>query len=72
MGLYCLFQTNQEPLLLLVLLLHFLVLLFKHVSVVLGDVGGGGERHDDVEKKIKTFLFCLYIIDLGTIMEFFG
>ena len=51
--------------------LHFPVLLFKHVSIVLEDVGEDGGRHDDVEEKAKTFLFCLYIVNLGTIMEFF-
>jgi len=39
---------------------------------MLGDVGGSRGRHNDAEEKAKTFLFCLYIVDLGTIMEFFG
>ena len=61
MGLYYLFQTNQKPLLLLVLLLYFPVLLFKHISIMLGDVRGGGRRHDNVEKKVKLF-FSVYIL----------
>jgi len=36
----------------------------------LGNVGRGRERYDDIEAKAKTFLFCLYIVDLDTIMEF--
>jgi len=51
-------------------LLHFLPLLFKHFGVILGNVRGGGKRYDNTEAKTKTFLFHLYIIDLGTIMEF--
>ena len=50
--------------------LYFLPLFFEHFSVVLGDVRGDGERHGDIEEKVKTFLFCLYIVDLGTIMGF--
>ena len=58
--------------LLLVLSLHFMALLFKHLSVILEDVGGNGGRHGDTEEKVKTFLFCLYIVELGTITGFFG
>ena len=47
------------------------MLLFKYVGVMLGDIRGGGRRHDVIEEKAKIFLFCLYIVDLGTIMEFF-
>jgi len=47
-----------------------MVLLFKHFSIMLGNVGGGRGRHDDAEEKVKTFLFCLCIVDLGTIMGF--
>ena len=50
--------------------LHFLPLLFKHFSVILGNVRGGRKRYDNIETKVKTFLFRLYIVDLGTIMEF--
>ena len=50
-------------------LLHFLLLLFKHLSVVLGDVRVNGEGHNDIE---ETSLFCLCIVDLGTITGFFG
>jgi len=56
---------DQELLLLLVSLL-----LFKHFSIILGNVRGGGERHDDTEAKAKTFLFYLCIVDLGTITGF--
>ena len=28
-----------------------------------------GERYSDIEEKMKNFLFCLYIINLGTIMD---
>ena len=51
-------------------LLHFLLLLFKYFGVILENVRGGRERHDDTEAKIKTFLFHLYIVDLGTIIGF--
>jgi len=47
-----------------------MVLLFKHFSIVLGNVREGRERHDDAEEKVKTFLFCLCIVNLGIIMEF--
>jgi len=50
--------------------LLFLLLLFKHFSIILGNVRGSRERHDDAEEKVKTFLSCLYIVDLGTIMGF--
>ena len=46
------------------------LLLFKHFSIILGNVGRGRGRYDDIEAKAKTFLFCLYIVDLDTIMEF--
>ena len=39
---------------------------------MLENIGRGGERYNDIEKKVKTFLFCLYIVDLGTITESFG
>jgi len=51
-------------------LLHLLPLLFKHTGVVLRNVRGGGGRHSDIKAKVKTFLFCLYIVDLGTITGF--
>ena len=61
MGLYCLFQMNQEVLLLLMLLLYFLILLFKHVGIILGNIRGGEGRHDVVEEKMKLFFF-VYIL----------
>ena len=51
--------------------LHFIALLFKHFSIILGDVRGNGEKHGDTEKKAKNSLFHLYIVDLGTITGFF-
>jgi len=62
---------SQELLLLLMPFLHFIVLLFKYFSIVLGDVGENGRKYGDTEEKAKTFLFCLCIVNLGTIMEFF-
>ena len=49
-----------------------MALLFKHLGVILGDVERNREKHGDTEEKMKTFLFCLYIVDLGTIIGFFG
>jgi len=54
-----------------VLLLHFLPLLFEHFSIVLEDVGGNRRGHDNTKEKQKTSLFCLCIVDLGTITGFF-
>ena len=51
-------------------LLHFLLLLFKYFGVILENVRGGREKHDDTEAKMKTFLFHLCIVDLDTIIEF--
>jgi len=48
-------------------LLHFLPLFF---NIILGDVGENEERHGNIEEKAKTFLFCLCIVDLGTITGF--
>ena len=48
-------------------LLYFLVLLFKHISVILGNTGRNGRRHDNIEERQKKFSFCLYIVDLSTI-----
>jgi len=69
-GLYCLLQTKEGLLLLLVPSLHFTVLLLKHFSIMLRNVGGGGGRHNDIETRAKNFFFHLYIVDLGTIMGF--
>ena len=52
-------------------LLHFIALLFKHLGVILRDVRENREKHGDIEEKVKNFLFCLCIVDLGTITEFF-
>ena len=67
----CLLQTNQELLFLLIILLHFMVLLFEHISIMLGDVRESRKRYDDAEEKAKTFLFCLCIVNLDTITGFF-
>ena len=58
------FQLDQELLLLLVSLLHF-----KNFGVLLENIGGDGEKHDDIKTKTKTF-FCLCIVDLDTITRF--
>ena len=52
------------------LLLHFMVLLFEHFSIVLRNVRESRERHDDTKEKMKSFLSCLCIVDLGTITGF--
>ena len=57
MGLHYFFQTNQEPLLLLMPLLYFIVLLFEYFSVILKDVRGNGEKHCDTEERDKNFSF---------------
>jgi len=65
------FQMSKKLLLLLISLLYFIVLLFKHLGVILRNVRENGGKHGDIEEKVKTFLFCLYIVDLGTITGFF-
>ena len=50
--------------------LYFLLLLFKHFGIILENVRGGGRKHDNTKAKAKTFLFHLYIINLGTIIGF--
>ena len=47
--------------------LYFLSLLFKYLSIVLGNMVRSRGRHNDTGKKSKIF-FCLYIFDLDTIM----
>jgi len=64
--------VNLELLLLFVPSLYFLLLLFKHLGVILKNIGENEKRHSDIEEKAKTFLFCLCIVNLGTIMGFFG
>ena len=51
-------------------LLYFLLLFFEYFNIVLGDVGKNERRYGNIEEKVETFLFCLYIIDLSTITEF--
>jgi len=52
---------SQELLLLLVPSLHFIVLLFKYLSIVLGDVRENRGRHSDTEKRQKLF-FSVYVL----------
>ena len=69
-GLCCLLQMTQKLLLLLVPSLYFTTLFFEHFSIVLENIRENREIYDDVEEKAKSFLFCLYIVDLDTITEF--
>ena len=66
-----LFQVSQELLFLFMSSLHLLSLLFKHLSIILGNVRRDRGKHSNIEKRQKNFLFYLCIIDLGTIMVFF-
>jgi len=52
---------DQEPLLLLVPLLHFTALLFEHFSIMLENIGEGRGRYDDVEEKMKSS-FSIYVL----------
>ena len=61
---------KEGLLLLLMLSLHFMALLLEHFSIVLRNVRGVGERHNDTEIRAKNFFFHLCIVDLGTIMGF--
>jgi len=70
MGFCYLLQSKEGLLVLLMPLLHLPVLFLKHFSIVLGKVRVGGERYNDIEIRAKNSLFCLYIVDLGTITEF--
>jgi len=60
-------QSKEGLLLLLMPSLHLTALLLEHFSVVLENVGVGGGRHNDTGTRAKNFLFCLCIVDLGTI-----
>jgi len=60
-GLHCLLQSNQKLLLFLMPLLHFIMLLFKYVSVMLKNVRESGRKHDVVEERVKT-LFSIYVL----------
>ena len=79
LSLYCLsyllssmlYTAGLELLLLFMPFLHFIVLLFKHISVMFGDIRRSRGEYGDTEKKTKTFLFCLYIVNLDIIMGFF-
>jgi len=66
-------QSKEGLLLLLMPSLHFIVLLLKHFSVVLGNVRVGGRRHDNTETRAKKLSFSVYVfVDLGTITRFLG
>ena len=56
-----LFQLGLELLLLFMSLLHLLSLLFKHLSIVLGNIRENKEKHNNTEEKWKKFLF-IYIL----------
>ena len=61
MDLCCLFQLNLELLLLFMPHLYLKALLFKHFSIIIGNVGRNEERHDNTEERWKNFLF-VYIL----------
>jgi len=48
--------------------LYLLVLLFQHIGIILENIKGNKKRYDNIEERQKIFLFCLYIVDLGTII----
>jgi len=48
-----------------------MALLFKHLDIVLQDVGENRRRYSDIEEKAKTSLFSLYIVNLDIITRFF-
>jgi len=52
---------KEGLLLLLMPLLHFMVLLLKHFSIILRNVGEGGRRYYDTEARIKKFL-SIYVL----------
>jgi len=61
-GFCCLLQSKEGLLLLLMPLLHLTTLLLEHLSVVLGNVRGGGGIHDNTETRAKKlsflFMYC--------------
>ena len=71
-GLCYLFQTGLKLLLLFMSLLYLLMLLFKHLGIGLGNVRENRRKHDNIEERWKFFLFCLYIVDLDTIIGSFN
>jgi len=62
MGFHCLLQSKEGLLLLLMPSLHLAALLLKHFSVILGNVGVGGGRHDNAKTRVKklSFLFMYH------------
>jgi len=53
--------VGLELLLLFVPLLHLLALLFKHLSVSLGNIEENGEKYGNIKERWKNFLF-VYIL----------
>jgi len=70
MGFHYLLQSKEGLLLLLMPSLHLTVLLLKHFSIVLGNIGMDGERYGNTKTRAKNFSLHLCIVDLGTIMGF--
>ena len=50
-----------QPKLQLKVITHLLLLLFKHISVILRNVGGSGGRHGNTRVKMKNF-FSIYVL----------
>jgi len=61
MGLCCFFQSDLKLLLLLMSSLHLSLLLFKHIGIILENIGGNGGEHDDTEERQKIF-FSVYAL----------
>ena len=61
-GLHCFFQTNQEPLLFLILLLYLIALFFKHINIMLRNIREGRGRYKDTEEKAKKLFLSVYIL----------
>jgi len=61
---------KEGLLLLLMLSLYFMVLLLKHFSIMLRNVGEDRKRHNNTETRAKNILFHLCIVNLGTITGF--
>ena len=61
-GFYCLLQSKEGSLLLLMSSLHLPALLLKHFSVILRKVRVGGKRHNDTETRVKNSFFPVYVL----------
>jgi len=60
-GLCYLLQTKKGLLFLLMPSLYFTALLLEYFSIMLRNVGGGRERHNDIKARMKKFL-SVYIL----------